>query len=224
MWNAKWDYHRHAKSCNFDVRYKCPGGIYKNPKTIYVKLYAHGVVIPAHDRFYPYRSTFDYESFMDKSNLPQNTDKTTWCSLHRPLSVSFCSNVPGFQTPVCFVNDTGNDENLVLRMLQYLEKIALTAYQLLKNKFQYVFTFQEHTNPVLAELINTFDAFLKEHMILGFNSGKYHLNVVKPLIIKHLRPRISFTIVKHNDFMCLKTDIFKFLDIKNYIAPGFSYK
>ena len=44
------------------------------------------------------------------------------------------------------------------------------------------------------------------------------------LIIKHLRPRISFTILKNNDFMCLKTDIFKFLDIKNYIAPGFSYK
>ena len=73
----------------------------------------------------------------------------------------------------------------------------------------------------MAELINTFDTFLKEHIILGFNSGKYDLNVVKPLIIKHLRPRISFTIPKNNDFMCLKTDIFKFLDIKNYIAPGF---
>ena len=80
---------------------------------------------------------------MDKSNLPQNTDKTTWCALHRPLSVSVCSNVPGFQTPVCFVNDTDDDEDLV-RMLQYLEKIALTAYQLLKNKFQYVFALQEN--------------------------------------------------------------------------------
>jgi len=29
-------------------------------------------------------------------------------------------------------------------MLQYLEKIALTAYQLLKNKFQYVFALQEN--------------------------------------------------------------------------------
>jgi len=224
MWNDSWAYHRHVKSCTFDVRYKYPGGIYQNPKTIYEKLQEHGVSIPAHDRFYPYCSTFDYESFMDKCNLPQNTDKTTWLALHRPLFVSVCSNVPGFQTPVCFVDDTGDDEDLVLRLLQYLEKIALTAYQLLKNKFQYVFALQEHANPVLAELINTFDAFLKEHIILGFNSGKYDLNVVKPLIIKHLRPRVSFTILKNNDFMCLKTDIFKFLDIKNYIAPGFLYK
>jgi len=133
---------------------------------------------------------------MDKINLPQNTNKTTWCALHRPLSVSVCSNVPGFQIPVSFVNDTGDDEDLVLCMLQYLEKIASTAYQLLKNKFQYVFALQEHANPVLAELINTFDAFLKEHIILGFNSGKYDLNVVKPLIMKHLRPRISHNFKK----------------------------
>jgi len=196
------------------VRYKYPGGIYQNPKKIYEKLREHGVIIPAHDRFYPYRSTFHYESFMDKSNLPQNTDKTTWCALHRPLSVNVCSNVPGFLTPVCFVNGTGDDEDFVLSMLQYLEEIASTAYQLLKKKFQYVFALQDHANPVLADLINTFDAFLEEHIILGFNSGKYDLNVVKPLIIMHWRPRISFTIKKNNDFICLKTDIFKFLDIK----------
>ena len=224
MWKDSWAYHRHVKSCTFDVHFKYPSSIYQKPKTIYEKLQEHGVSIPAHDRFYPYRSTLDYEGFMDKSSLPQNTDKTVWLALHRPLSLSVCSNVSGFQTPVCFVNDTGDDEDLVLRMLQYLEKIALIAYQLLKNEFQYVFALQEHANPVLAELINTFDAFLKEHIILGFHSGKYDLNVVKPLIIKHLRPRISFTILKNNDFMCLNTDIFKFRDIKNYIAPGFSYK
>ena len=73
--------------------------------------------------------------------------------LASPAVLSVCNNVPGFQTPVCFVNDTGDDEDLVLRMFQYLEKIALTAYQLLKNKFQYVFARQENPNPVLAELI-----------------------------------------------------------------------
>jgi len=117
MWNDSWAYHRHVKSCNFDVRYKYPGGIYQNPKTIYQKLHEHDVITPKHDRFYPYRSTFDYENFMDESNLPQNTDQTTWIALHRPLSVSVCSNVPGFQTPVCFITDTRDDEGLVLRML-----------------------------------------------------------------------------------------------------------
>ena len=44
MWNDKWAYHRHVKSCNFDVRYKYPGGIHQNPKTIYEKLHEHGVI------------------------------------------------------------------------------------------------------------------------------------------------------------------------------------
>ena len=48
----------------------------------------------------------------------------------------------------------------------------------------------KNTPILFLQNVNTFDAFLKEHIILGFNSGKYDLNVVKPLIIKHLRPRI----------------------------------
>jgi len=51
MWNDSWAYHRHVKSCTFDVRYRYPGSIYQNPKAIFEKLHEHGVNIPAHDRF-----------------------------------------------------------------------------------------------------------------------------------------------------------------------------
>jgi len=108
MWNESWSYRRHVESCNFDVRYKYSGGIYQNPKTIFEKLKDHGVVIPSHDGYCPYRSTFDYESFMDKRNSPQNTDKPRGLPC---MSVNVSSNVPGFQTPVCFVNDTGDGED-----------------------------------------------------------------------------------------------------------------
>jgi len=39
---------------------------------------------------------------MDKRNLPKH---------QQPLCVSVCSNDPGFQTPVCFIYDTGDDED-----------------------------------------------------------------------------------------------------------------
>ena len=29
-----------------------------------------GIIVPQEDRFYPYRSTFDCESYFDKSDLP----------------------------------------------------------------------------------------------------------------------------------------------------------
>ena len=38
-----------------------------------------------------------------------------------------------------------------------------------------------------------------------------------------LLPKLDFVIKRNNHFMRIKTEMLRFLDIKNYIAPGFSY-
>ena len=48
--------------------------------------------------------------------------------------------------------------------------------------------------------------------VFGFNSRKYDLNLVKEYFIKTLY-----------SYMFLTTPMFKFLDVKNYLAPGLSY-
>ena len=74
-----------------------------------------------------------------------------------------------------------------------------------------------------TKLKNKLDDFLKEHIVLGFNSGKYDNNVVKVYLLKSLHPGITFTIKKkNNDYMCIKTKKLKFLDMKNYLAAGTS--
>ena len=72
-------------------------------------------------------------------------------------------------------------------------------------------------------LKNKLDDFLKEHILFGFNSSKYDINVAKIHLLKFLHPGILFTIKKNNDYMCIKTKELKFLDIKNYPAAGTSY-
>ena len=61
--------------------------------------------------------------------------------------------------------------------------------------------------------------------VLGFNSGKYDLNAVKEFLLPYLvkNEGVKFTIKRNNNHMCLKTEHLKFLDITNYLAPGFSY-
>ena len=89
--------------------------------------------------------------------------------------------------------------------------------------------------------------------VIGFNSGKYDLNAVKQFLIPYFLSMSkteeqreedkeekeqddkekeeeendgvgSFNVIKRNNtFMCLSTDQLKFLDMTNYIAPGFSY-
>ena len=61
--------------------------------------------------------------------------------------------------------------------------------------------------------------------VLGFNSGKYDINAAKNPFFSHpvKHEQVKFVIKRNNNHMCLKTMHLKFLDITNYLAPGFSY-
>ena len=82
---------------------------------------------------------------------------------------------------------------------------------------------------VNATLMGKLFAWLQQLPVIGFNSGRYDLNAIKrffvPLLIRNnATERAScFVIKRQNNFMCLTTDKFKFVDICNYLAPGFSY-
>ena len=63
--------------------------------------------------------------------------------------------------------------------------------------------------------------------VLGFNSSKYDLNLVKAKLCKHLRLAEAesqpFTVKKNNSYLTISTSSLQFLDISHYIAPGYSY-
>ena len=60
--------------------------------------------------------------------------------------------------------------------------------------------------------------------MLGFNSASYYLNLIKPTFIKTLLKDIQFMIKRTHSYLCLKTSKLRFLDIKNFLAAGFSYR
>ena len=96
------------------------------------------------------------------------------------------------------------------------------------------------------KLIGQLYGWMRQLPVVGFNSGQYDLNVVKQFLVpyflsvaktKEREERkdeeeeeeenvgvASFFVIKRNNaFMCLSTDQLKFLDMTNYLAPGFSY-
>ena len=78
---------------------------------------------------------------------------------------------------------------------------------------------------MLKTLEEKLTAYIQELPVLGFNSGKYDLNAVKEFLFPYLieTQPVKFTVKRNSNHMCLKTDFLKFLDITNYLAPGFSY-
>jgi len=66
-----------------------------------------------------------------------------------------------------------------------------------------------------------FVLYLQEHIVIGFNSSCYDIPLEKAHLLEYLLGEIKFVILKGKSFTCLTTGKLKFLDIKNYIAPGF---
>ena len=226
-------------------------------------------------RFYPYRATFDFECFFDGENLPADSDRVQWIARHVLLSVSLPSNVPGHETPRCFVTD-GDSDKLVGAMMSGLSAVSNAACDMLIPSYDNVLNEFEVRNEVWEEaerkalkeaeskqeddedvemeevktnpyktLIGQLFGWLHQLPVIGFNSGKYDLNVIKQFFVPYLlKPskqddnddgndeeeeydddddETLFVIKRQNTFMCFSTKKLQFLDIINFLAPGYSY-
>ena len=107
------------------------------------------------------------------------------------------------------------------------------------------------TNPYKT-LMGQLYGWMHQLPLIGFNSGKYDLNAVKQFLIPYFLSTSKteeqeqedeeekeqegkekeeendgvgsfFVIKRNNTFMCLLTDLLKFLNMTKFIAPGFSY-
>ena len=70
-----------------------------------------------------------------------------------------------------------------------------------------------------------FKKYISVMPVLGFNSSKYDLNLIKQYFPKHLNlaTDCDYVIKKTNQYTAIATSKFKFLDIVNYLAAGCSY-
>ena len=253
LWKSSWELHRHERTCEAGVNRKYKGGVYHPPPSVFERLDDEGIVVEKMLRYYPYRATFDFECFFDRHNLPTDTDHVQWVARHVPLSVSVASNVPGHEPALCFVTD-GDVDKLVADMMRHLHTISDAAYESLSASYADVLDQLEaqkeswdeaerkapreveesKTNPYKT-LIGQLLGWLHQLPVIGFNSGRYDLNVIKQFFIPYLlKPskqdneeeeaaETRFVIKRQNTFMCFATKKLKFLDVTQYLAPGVSY-
>ena len=75
------------------------------------------------------------------------------------------------------------------------------------------------------QLITKLRQQIGELTVVGFNSGKYDLNVLKDILIPYLvhTEGIQSVIKRDHAYLALKSGPLKFVDISNFLAPGTSY-
>lgn len=237
----------HRKKCDgtHKKRHKFKRKCFTKKSTIFDELELRlKTKIPFSERIFPWFVTYDIESYF--SAVDDSTANTEIYNRHEILSVAVSSNIN--ESDVCFVNDV-KTLNLVELFVMHLSKLVDEAFGLCCIRYQRIIQLLDseiansnepdlfgHDHPKcnpstfahnsLGNLKQRFLDHIKIIPVVGFNSGKYDTNVFKQELLQCLLDRdvTGFIIKDGNNFKCLQTRRFRFLDICQYIAPGFSYR
>ena len=167
-------------------------------------------------RPYPYFIVYDFEALHKKMDESQ-TEELTITSRHVPVSVAINDNLTN--KPVFIVDqDPGN---LINSFMEELKKRQIKIAQMVESLYPQPESDddggEKKENPIWRNWVNQVPVF-------GFNSGRYDINMIKEYFVKNLAIISDVNVAKkENSYMFLSTSNFKFLDIKNYLAPGLSY-
>ena len=236
LWKTPQDLLRHERTCTEGIKRVYKGGVYRPPSSIFERLDDEGIIVEDVLRYYPYRATFDFECYFDRDNVPADSDRVQWIARHVPVCVSLASNVPGHEDAQCYITN-GDSDKLVADMMAGLVAVSDAAFESLKPSYEYVLdelearkeawddaeseaNADDKTNP-FNTLAGQLHGWLHQLPVIGFNSGKYDLNMIKRSFVPLLISNNAAVIKRQNTYMCLYTDKLKF--VCNYLAPGVSY-
>ena len=187
-------------------------------------------------RPYPYFIVYDFEAICQKINDKQ-TDELTITAKHIPVSVAINDNLT--KKPSFIVEEDPKELNkkfvveLLKRASEIEEKVGPANYVLgVYKKFnqddkgdQYGgYLINEEGVKLSKETAKSYVNWVKQVPVFGFNSGRYDINMIKEYFVENLTSLSDVNVAKkENSYMFLSTPNFKFLDIKNFLAPGLSY-
>ena len=167
-------------------------------------------------RPYPYFIVYDFEALHKKMDEIQ-TEELVITSRHVPVSVAINDNLTN--EPVFIVDqDPGDLINSFMGELHDRQRIIAEATESLYPQPESDDGGEEKKED------HIWRGWVNQVPVFGFNSGRYDINMIKEYFVKNLAIISDVNVAKkENSYMFLSTSNFKFLDIKNYLAPGLSY-
>ena len=169
-------------------------------------------------RPHPYFIVYDFEAILEKMNEPQ-TEELTITSRHVPVSVAINDNLTN--EPVFIVDQ--DPENLIKSFVEDL----MERQRKIAEEVNSLYPLPESNDDRVhlpGKVQNLWKTWVEQVPVFGFNSGRYDINMIKEFFVKDLAEISNVNVAKkENSYMFLSLPIFKFLDIKSYLAPGLSY-
>ena len=168
-------------------------------------------------RSYPHGILYDFEAYGDKNQRKEQIDMLTIENTHVPISVSIGDSLEREPIHIC----ERDPAELVRKFMEELERRGKN----IRTKVRSAFMPEDIQMLTKVQRIKI-EEWCNQVPVLGFNSGRYDLNLIK----EHFAERLSDTTGKvrvaknGNKVMFILTNNFRFLDIINYLGPGTSYE
>ena len=229
------------------------GGFKKLWPTLFERLQHYYIEVNEEDRYYEHFIVFDCESILAKTDDTDTEQRgRTWAAEHIPVSISMSASFlplnpkTGFPSTKCVVRNS--PEELVKEFLCLLMKWREPLLMHLKEKYQYVFDilneklreseeileecnesekkWEKKWQKGLVELQKDLEKYIQRVPVLGFNSAKYDLNLLRQqLITTYLRDYGGGGEVKviKQQSAYSKIDLghqLRFLDVYKYCSPN----
>ena len=164
---------------------------------------------------YPHAILYDFEAYEDKNQRKEPTGMLTIENTHVPISVSIGDTLEIEPTHIC----EKDPANLVHKFMEELERRGKN----IRDQVRAAFIPEDMIMLTKAQHLKI-EEWCNQVPVLGFNSGRYDLNLIR----EHFAERLSDTTGKvrvaknGNKIMFILTKNFRFLDIINYLGPGTS--
>ena len=238
---------RHLPVSSEKIKEKFPKSAYQLKK-VFEKLSKFGIRLPEEHRLFKNLVIFDFESICKTENNSESNNSTTWVGKDEPISVSISSNL--FKTPIFLcdpepikvviqflvaLENLANESrdqmqsqfaDVTSAVCEKLEELSdqiilKESGSLKKSAREFSRKFLNQRKRDLLNLQESLDNYLSTFPVLGFNSAKYDLNLIKsyltPFLIieKGLQPRVN---KKTYQFISFKFVNVQMLDIMNFIG------
>ena len=171
----------------------------------------------AKTKSYPHAILYDFEAYGDKNQRKELTDRLTIENVHVPVSVSIGDTHEREPTHICEKDPT----ELIRKFAEELERRGKNIRKRVRDEYM-----PADITLLPKDQKKKIEEWCDQVPVLGFNSGKYDLNLIKAHFVKKLADTTSKVRVAKNSnkIMFLLTSGFRFLDIMNYLGPGTSYE
>ena len=165
---------------------------------------------------YPHFIVYDFEAYLDKTKTHNPTENLSVENNHTPISVSIGDTL--HSTPTHIVSK--DQQDLIAKFVSEIERRAQSLRVEVRAKY-----IPKDFEMLPKKVRRAIDEWTDQVPVVGFNSGKYDLNLIKQHFVGELADTCKTVQVgkKAHQTMFLITTKLRFLDVINYLGPGTSY-